>query len=104
MNLAEFFESGRRRVPGSTPFLGRRPIVSRKPLKFADHFEWLSWDEVDARRRQVGSALQKLFADGTIGGPLKTVGIYSGNCPGRHTLYLFWGGREERVLMLGESL
>ncbi len=64
--------------------LGWRPVVSQNPLKYADHYEWLSWDTVDMRRRQVGSALHKLFADGVVGGgPLRTVGIYSGNCPGK---------------------
>ena len=82
LNLVEYFDSGRSRVPGSHPFLGKRPVVSRNPLKYADHYEWWTWDEVAHRRRLLGSALSKLFADGVIGGPLRTVGIYSANCPG----------------------
>ena len=62
--------------------LGQRPVISRNPLKLADHFVWLSWDEVDVRRRHLGSALYKLFADGVVSSPLKGVGIYSANCPG----------------------
>ena len=81
VNLVEFFDSGRARVPGSHPFLGKRPVVSRNPLKFADHYEWWSWETVDARRRQLGSGLHKLFADGVLGGPMRAVGIYSANSP-----------------------
>lgn len=83
MNLVELFDSGRRRVPATHPFLGKRPVVSRNPLKYADYYEWWSWETVDLRRRHLGSALHKLFADGTlVAAPLKSVGIYSGNCPG----------------------
>jgi long-chain acyl-CoA synthetase len=88
VNLAEFFDCGKKRAPqgGSSPLLGRRPLVSSNPPTYADHYEWLSWDTVDLRRQYVGSGLCKLFADGVIGGgSLPTFGIYSGNCPGTFT-------------------
>ena len=85
VNLVEYFDSGRQRAPagGSSPMLGRRPQISANPPVFADHYEWLSWDEVDLRRQYVGSGLTKLYADGVAGGSsLRLFGIYSGNCPG----------------------
>ena len=82
INLVEYFESGRRRSSGSAPMLGQRPVISRNPLKLADHYVWWSWDQVDVRRRHLGSALYRLFADGVVSSPLKGVGIYSANCPG----------------------
>jgi len=81
-NLVEFFDSGRGRVPAKHPLLGRRPVLSRNPLKLADHYVWLDWETVDIRRRYVGSGLRKLFDDGVVGGrELPVVGIYSPNCP-----------------------
>ncbi|KAF7789543.1 hypothetical protein EIP86_000489 [Pleurotus ostreatoroseus] len=86
-NLTEFFDSGRSNVPsGDFPFLGRRPVISKNPLKYADHYEWWSWDTVDVRRRQLGSGVNKLFVDGTIRAPLRIVGIYSGNSPAMEPL------------------
>lgn len=80
-NLLEIFDEGLRRAKGG-PFLGHRPIISENPLKYADHHVWQTWPEVDARRRALGSALHKLFQDGTLGGgDLPTVGIWSKNCP-----------------------
>ncbi|KAJ3551143.1 hypothetical protein NM688_g4894 [Phlebia brevispora] len=81
-NLVEFFDSGRKHVPGDHPMLGKRPVVGKNPLKYADYYEWWTWDAVDVRRRYVGSAVHKLFEDRVIGGPLRAVGIYSGNSPG----------------------
>ncbi|KAM5538994.1 hypothetical protein V8D89_007217 [Ganoderma adspersum] len=80
-NLLEIFDEGLRRANGG-PFLGHRPIISENPLKYADYHVWQTWPEVDARRRALGSALHKLFQDGTLGGgDLPTVGIWSKNCP-----------------------
>ena len=63
--------------------LGHRPIVSKNPLKFADHYVWETYAQVDVRRRNVGSALHTWFSDGTLGGgELDTVGIWSPNRPG----------------------
>jgi len=76
------FESGLK-AGRERPFLGHRPIVSEKPLKFADRYEWLTWDEVDCRRKYIGSALHLLFQAGVIGGgEYETVGIWSQNRPG----------------------
>ena len=66
------------------PFLGIRPKISDSPLKFANHYVWQSWGEVDIARRRVGSALEALFASGVLkpaSGDLHTVGIWSPNRP-----------------------
>lgn len=89
VNMVEFFDSGLQRLPSrDEPLFGRRPVLSRNPLKLANYFEWISWDTVDHRRRYVGSGLRKLFNDGVgKSGELDIVGIYSGNCPGELTQY-----------------
>ena len=80
-NLVDLYDEGLR-LGGGGPFLGHRPVVARKPLVYADSYVWQTWPEVDARRRALGSALHKLFQDGTLGGgDLPTVGIWSKNCP-----------------------
>ena len=80
-NLIEIFDEGYRRANGG-PFLGHRPVISTEPLKYANYHVWQTWPEVDARRRALGSALHKLFQEGTLGGgDLPTVGIWSKNCP-----------------------
>ena len=86
-NTVEFFESGLSRIPSpKQPLFGRRPILSKSPLKRADYYEWIDWETVDLRRRYVGSGLRKLFSDGSAGGrELDVVGLYSGNCPGTYT-------------------
>ncbi|EPT05970.1 hypothetical protein FOMPIDRAFT_1021105 [Fomitopsis schrenkii] len=77
----EIFEEGLRRSNGG-PCFGRRPIVSKEPLKFADHYVWESWPQIDGRRRAIGSALHSLFRKGVLGGgALDTVGIWSKNTP-----------------------
>ncbi|KAJ7349209.1 long-chain-fatty-acid-CoA ligase [Mycena albidolilacea] len=64
------------------PFLGHRPVVSKQPLKFASHYEWQTYGQVDDRRRKIGSALTHLFTTGVIGGgDLETVGLWSINRP-----------------------
>jgi long-chain acyl-CoA synthetase len=87
-NTVEFFDSGLRRVPSPKhPMLGRRPVLSKNPLKRADYYEWIDWGTVDLRRRYLGSGLRKLFADGVAGGrEMDVVGLYSGNCPGARFL------------------
>jgi long-chain acyl-CoA synthetase len=65
------------------PFLGRRPILSTQPLKFANHYVWETYADIDVRRRAVGSVLKNLFAAGTLkGAKYETVGIWSANRPG----------------------
>lgn len=82
LNLVEFFDSGRKRVPGNAPMLGRRPLISANPPIYANHYEWVTWEEADIRRQYIGSGLTKLWEDGVAGGdPLRCFGIYSGNCP-----------------------
>jgi long-chain acyl-CoA synthetase len=66
------------------PFLGHRPIISRNPLKFADHYEWLTWGEVDRQRQYIGSALHAIFKNGEVKAEdYETVGIWSQNRPGK---------------------
>ncbi|KAF8184890.1 hypothetical protein K438DRAFT_1837051 [Mycena galopus ATCC 62051] len=64
------------------PFLGHRPVVSKQPLKFANHYQWETYGQVDVRRRHIGSALVHLWKTGVIGGgDLETVGLWSINRP-----------------------
>ena len=64
-------------------FLGYRPIISTNPLKFAPAYTWLTYGEVDLRRRYLGSAIHTLFQKGELGGgEYDTVGIWSPNRPG----------------------
>ncbi|KAI0700036.1 long-chain-fatty-acid-CoA ligase [Cerioporus squamosus] len=80
-NLLQVFDEGYRRANGGD-FLGHRPVLSKKPLKYANHYVWQTWPEVDARRRAVGSALHKLFqTKELVGGQYETVGLWSKNCP-----------------------
>jgi long-chain acyl-CoA synthetase len=63
--------------------LGHRPLVSKSPLKYADHYVWQTYAEVDERRRNLGSAVHTLFENGTVGGgEYHTVGLWSPNRPG----------------------
>ena len=80
-NLLEVYDEGYRRSK-NRPFLGHRPVLSKKPLQYANYHVWQSWSEVDARRRALGSAVYKMFQAGELGGgDLDTVGIWSKNCP-----------------------
>lgn len=80
--LDQIFESGLS-AGKDQPFLGHRPITSINPLKYASHYVWETYGDVDLRRRHVGSALASLFAKGELGGgDLNTVGIWSANRPG----------------------
>ncbi|KAG6854926.1 hypothetical protein C0991_009749 [Blastosporella zonata] len=79
--LDEIFESGLS-VGKDQAFLGRRPIISTTPLKFANQYVWETYGDVDLRRRHLGSALESLFKKGELGGgEFKTVGIWSANRP-----------------------
>ena len=80
-NLVDLFDEGLRRSEGG-PFLGHRPLLSKKPPTFANYYEWQTWPEVDARRRAVGSAVHRMFqARELVGGELDTVGLWSKNSP-----------------------
>ncbi len=69
-------------------FLGHRPVISKSPLKYADHFVWQTYAQVDERRRNLGSAIHTLFENGTVGGrELPTVGLWSPNRPGKSLIY-----------------
>jgi long-chain acyl-CoA synthetase len=82
-DIVEVFETGLS-LSKDESCLGHRPIVSRNPLKFANHYVWLTYAEVDTRRRAIGSAIHGWFTDGTlVGGELETVGIWSVNRPGK---------------------
>ena len=106
--LPDLFDHALERSP-DVPCLGHRPVISTNPLKvrvsvaapsalhsiyvsqtcfllawqFANHYEWQTYAQVDERRRNLGSALRKLYLDGVIGGgELPTVGTWSQNRPG----------------------
>ncbi|CDO70862.1 hypothetical protein BN946_scf184801.g55 [Trametes cinnabarina] len=80
-NLLEVWDEGYRRSKGG-PFLAHRPVISKKPLQFANYYVWQSWPEVAARRSAIGSAVHRMFLDGQLGGrDMDTVGIWSKNCP-----------------------
>ncbi len=84
-NLLEVYDEGYRKAKGGD-FLGHRPVVSKKPLKYANYYVWQTWPEVDARRRAVGSALHKLFqTKELVGGQYETVGLWSKNCPSAYS-------------------
>ncbi|KAI0063466.1 acetyl-CoA synthetase-like protein [Artomyces pyxidatus] len=84
--LTEIFETGLG-LSRDLSLLGHRPLVSANPVKYADHYVWQTWAEVDVRRHNLGSAIHALFQDGTLGGgDLPTVGIWSQNRPGAYLL------------------
>ncbi|TFY65500.1 hypothetical protein EVG20_g5564 [Dentipellis fragilis] len=88
--LPEVFENGLN-TSRDLSLLGHRPVVSTNPLKFADHYVWQTWAEVDVRRRLIGSAVHQLFQSGKIGGgELPSVGLWSQNRPDRPRTYLEW--------------
>lgn len=80
--LDQVFETGLE-ISRNNKFLGHRPQISVDPPKFADHYVWQTYSEVDVRRRNLGSALHALFKNGELGGgEFPTVGIWSQNRPG----------------------
>jgi long-chain acyl-CoA synthetase len=79
--LPEVFDSGYALSKDLT-FLGHRPLASKRPLKYADHYVWQTYAQVDKRRRNLGSGIHALFENGTVGGgELPTVGLWSTNRP-----------------------
>lgn len=80
--LTGIFENGHK-MGSDRPLLGTRPQISSNPIKYADHYVWQTYGQVDRRRRHIGSAVHKLFRDGELGGgEFDTVGIWSVNRPG----------------------
>ncbi|KAJ7582619.1 long-chain-fatty-acid-CoA ligase [Mycena floridula] len=78
----QIFQEGLKIAGPDREFLGHRPIISTNPLKYANHYVWQTYGQVDLRRRHIGSALSYLFKSGQIGGgELETVGIWSPNRP-----------------------
>ncbi|KAF9648046.1 acetyl-CoA synthetase-like protein, partial [Thelephora ganbajun] len=59
--LPQIFDSGLRVAGPKAQFLGHRPVESQQPLKFASHYVWQTWGEIDTRRRNLGSAIEGLF-------------------------------------------
>jgi long-chain acyl-CoA synthetase len=78
----EAFETGLQARPKGI-CLGFRPLVSTSPLKYADAYSWLTYEQVSQRRYNLGSAIEGLFrARKAGGGELPTVGIWCINRPG----------------------
>lgn len=90
-HLAQIFNRGLKVAGPNAPYIGHRPTVSADPLKFADHFVWLTWGEVAKRRLDVGSGVENLFRSGDAVGAngLETVGLWSANIPGQFAFHMF---------------
>ncbi|EAU93249.2 long-chain acyl-CoA synthetase [Coprinopsis cinerea okayama7 len=68
------------RLAESQEFLGWRPRIG--PGKYANYYEWITYAQADVRRRNIGSAVHKLFKDGVLRGEdYETVGIWAPNRP-----------------------
>ncbi|KAF8136104.1 hypothetical protein EV363DRAFT_1541981 [Boletus edulis] len=84
--LPEIFENARHQKPDAR-LLGHRPVISTQPLKFGPYI-WQTYNQVDARRRKIGSALHELFKSGVLkADEMETVGIWSQNRPGNLHAY-----------------
>jgi long-chain acyl-CoA synthetase len=85
--LPDVFEEGLK-TSRNKPFLGHREIVSKDPLRFADRYTWQTYEQIDVRRRNVGSAVHTLFKNGALSGEngLDTIGIWAPNRPGKATV------------------
>ncbi|KAG8901575.1 hypothetical protein FRB99_005208 [Tulasnella sp. 403] len=79
--LPELFEAGLSHG-ADKPFLGHRPVLSSNPLTLANEFTWITYGQVDTRRRHVGSAIELKYREGRYANSeFETVGIWSGNRP-----------------------
>ncbi|KAG8969388.1 hypothetical protein FRC03_003079 [Tulasnella sp. 419] len=79
--VADLFESGLAQAK-TMNCLGHRPIKSQEPLTFEAEYVWETYEQIDTRRRAVGSALVELFTSGRLtAGELETVGLWSINRP-----------------------
>jgi len=86
----EIFAEGLR-IGKDAPFLGERKIISTNPLKYAPVYSWITYGQVDVRRRYIGSALHSLFEKGELGsGEYPTVGIWFQNRPGLHIFLILY--------------
>ena len=85
----EVFEQGLQIAGKDAQCVGYRPKVSDE--KFADHFVWKTYGEVDARRKNLGSAIQGLFdsGDAVAADGLETVALWSMNIPGEYKFPIF---------------
>lgn len=89
---------------GKKPCLGCRPLLSINPPTYASEFVWLSYEDVDKRRRDIGAALVQHFkrlggakkardveivneAKDDMGLAMDTVGLWGANSVGM--LFLF---------------
>ena len=58
--------------------------------KYANYYEWITYAQADVRRRNIGSAVHKLFKDGVLRGEdYETVGIWAPNRPGQYSDIIF---------------
>lgn len=67
------------------PCLGHRPLISTNPTKYDNKYHWLTFKQVDERRRALGSTLHQWFASGKLvrtESGYECVGIWSVNRPG----------------------
>jgi long-chain acyl-CoA synthetase len=93
----EAFETGLQARPKGI-CLGFRPVISTSPLKYADAYSWLTYEQVGQRRYNLGSAIEGLFRAGKAGGgELPTVGIWCINRPGKIASFS-WGRRTDYSL------
>ncbi|KAG9007921.1 hypothetical protein FRB94_013868 [Tulasnella sp. JGI-2019a] len=80
--LTEMWESGLHQAH-DRPCLGHREVISTEPMKWAPEYTWQTFDEVDKRRRALGTAIENLFRSGgfPVGQEFEGVGIWSVNRP-----------------------
>ncbi|KAF8332328.1 long-chain-fatty-acid-CoA ligase [Cantharellus anzutake] len=82
-NLQDVFNSGMLHGANNR-CLGWRKLISKNPVKFAPTYSWLTFNEVDQRRRYIGSAITQWFQDGKLvkgDQGYEAVGIWSINRP-----------------------
>ena len=92
----EVFEQGLQTAGKDAQCVGYRPKISDEPLKFANHFVWQTYGEVDVRRKNLGSAIQGLFdsGDALAADGLETIALWSMNIPGE---WRFFNCRRVRI-------
>jgi hypothetical protein len=88
--VPQIFEAGLAKSPDG-PCLGRLALISTSPtITYGDKYEWMSYTQVEHKRRNVGSATWRMFKSGggscgpDVGseGTLETVGLWMANRPG----------------------
>lgn len=90
-NLVQIFDRGLKVAGPNAPYIGHRPTISTNPLKFANHFVWSTWGEIQKRRLDVGSGIESLFRSGggVKANGLETVGLWAANIPGQSLFHVF---------------